>query len=185
MEPKIAMTAIILAGGKNARVGKTRAMQPFGPETMLEALVRFSSAVFSETFIIVNKDQKFEGLDLGRATVLADLFENQGPLAALYTGLSYSLHQACFVLTCEPECLNEVMVRSLAARHKADYDIVCLEDDSGQPKPFPGVYLRATRHLIRLLLERGETSLWRLMEVAVVQGVPSLKPEQIPAVKAS
>lgn len=185
MISKIPMTAIILAGGRNARLGKTRAMQPFNGETMLEALARFACVHFDETFIIVNKDQRFEGLDLGRATVLADLFESQGPLAALYTGLSYSVHKGCFVLTCEPECMDSEFVRRLAAHQRDEYDIVCYEEGPENLKLFPGIYLRTTRHLIRRLLERGETSLWRLLEAAVVHSFPFIRTPKVPAEKAS
>lgn len=160
---KIQMTGIILAGAK--------ALLPAGGETAVEYLVRLSSSFFAETFVIAAKNRNVSHLELGRASVLADLFPNQGALGGLYTGLSYSMHNACYVMACDEPEAQEKQLRKLVRSWKADCDILCYAGPEG-PKPFPGIYLRTTRHMIKLLLERSEFSLRGLTEAAAVRTLP-------------
>lgn len=166
---KILMSAVILAGGQSSRMGRDKALLPFGPGTLLEFLADAVSSIFCETLIVVNEKQKCAGLDLGGAGIYEDLFKNRGPLAGLYTGLSYAQHQASCVLTCDMPFLDEKVLREMASVWQEGYDVICLEDSEGIAQPFPAIYLRSCKYLISLLLERREHSMKRLFEVATVK----------------
>ncbi len=157
---------MILAGGKSSRMGQDKALLKFGERTLLEHLVALLEPLFKETLIIVNDRQKLEGLELGRAKAYEDLLKEEGPLAAIYTGLQYSRYPASSVFTCDMPFIDEFLVRQLVGFWEEGYDVICIEEPEGEYQPFPGVYLRASRHLIRSLLNKGRESMKAFIEVA-------------------
>src|SRR5687767_10615246 len=48
---------IILCGGKSSRMGRPKALLPFGPELMLERVVRILSAVVSPIVVVAAPEQ--------------------------------------------------------------------------------------------------------------------------------
>ena len=168
-QSEVPMTAVILAGGKSSRMGCDKALIRFGEETILEDLVQLTTAIFRETFIIASQNKSYQHLNLRGAVILNDFWENKGPLVGLYTGLSYSTHQVSCVLTCDMPLVNASLLRELIALWQDSYDAVCPEDSEGRLQPFPGIYCRSSRHFIRLLLDRGETTMRRLFDILVIR----------------
>ena len=169
MENKVPITALILAGGKSSRMGRDKALLKFGEKTILEDLVQLTASIFGETFVITSQHNNYQHLHLRGAVILNDLWKNKGPLAGLYTGLSYSTHQVSCVLTCDMPLVNASLLRELIAFWQEDYDAVCPEDSEGRLQPFPGIYCRSVRHFIRLLLDRGETAMRRLFDILAIR----------------
>jgi molybdopterin-guanine dinucleotide biosynthesis protein A len=166
---KIPLAAILLAGGKSRRMGRDKALLRFGEVTMLEHLARLAGRVFEDTLVVVERRSKTKGLDLGGAKICLDVFQNRGPLAGIYTGLSYASCEAACVLTCDMPFVDEVLLRSLAGFWRAGEDAVCFEEKGGRLQPFPGIYARSSRFLMRTLLDQGEASMKRFLEVALVR----------------
>ena len=164
------MTAIILAGGKSSRMGQDKALLEFGGKTILENLVDFSSSFFNETLIVVNQGKKLSGLDLKKSSVHEDLIPESGPLAGLYTGLVYSKNLLSCVLTCDMPFVDDLVIRKLVEHEEAGYDVICLETE-GDDQPFPGIYRRSSRSLIKSLLESGEKSMKRFLQIATVKWI--------------
>jgi molybdopterin-guanine dinucleotide biosynthesis protein A len=80
--------AIILCGGKSSRMGRDKAMLQFGPELMLQRVVRLmSQAVDLERIVVVAaRNQRLPDLPAA-VTVARDVREFRGPLEGLATGL--------------------------------------------------------------------------------------------------
>lgn len=165
------MTGIILAGGKSLRMGQDKALLKFGERTLLEHLSDLTSRLFRETLIIVNEETKLNDLDLGGARIYEDLIEGQGPLAAIYTGLLYSKELASCVLTCDMPFVDEFLIHELVSFCEGGFDVVCLEGPEGNHQPFPGIYRRTSRFLIRSLLDRGENSMRQFFEIADIKAI--------------
>ncbi len=172
------MTAVILAGGKSSRMGQDKALLKFGETTFLEHLATLIKPIFSETLVIVNDKEKLKDLHLTPAKVYEDLLKEKGPLAGIYTGLLYSRNKTSCVFTCDMPFVDEPLIRQLACFREEDYDAVCLEDPEGNYQPFPGIYARSARHRMSFLLNRGEGSMKRFLEVASVKPLV-LKEERI------
>lgn len=174
MYNKIPMSAIILAGGKSSRMGQNKALLPFGEGTLLEHLTKLVSAVFAETLIIADEKNKYQELSLS-AEIHEDLFKDCGPLAGLYTGLAHSRDQASCVFTCDMPFVDEALIRELAGAWQEEYDVTCFQDEERGCQPFPAIYARSTRQLIHLLLEKGEASMRRFLDVAIVKTIAAGK----------
>ena len=169
MRDPISMTAIILAGGKSSRMRRDKALLPFGEKTMLEHIVDLVSPIFDETIVIVDTIAKVENLKLCEAQVYDDLIKNRGPLAGIYTGLSHSKTRANCVFTCDMPFIDPFLVEELVKFWEENYDVICLEDTEGRLQPFPGIYDRSSRHLMRLLLDKGYGSMLRFLEVVTAK----------------
>jgi molybdopterin-guanine dinucleotide biosynthesis protein A len=87
--------AVILCGGKSSRMGRDKATLPFGPEKMLQRVVRLVSETVPLENIVVVAAQNQSLPDLPAAVPVArDPHEYRGPLAGLATGLGALVNRA-------------------------------------------------------------------------------------------
>ncbi len=171
MLKKIPMTGILLAGGKSSRMGKDKALLPFGECTALEHLGKLFDSLFQQTLILVADRTKYFSLDLPKGFFFEDLVKNRGPLGGLSTGFAYANHSPCFAATCDMPLIHEPFIRSMVRAWKAELgDALCIQDPEGRWEPFPGIYNRENRSLVRVLMDSGHLSMSRLFEVISVDG---------------
>src|SRR5688572_27783044 len=93
---------VILCGGKSSRMGYPKAMLPFGPELMLQRVVRLLSEVVSPIVVVAAPGQ---GLPELSADILMarDERDGCGPLEGLLAGLSTLVGRvdAAYVTSCD------------------------------------------------------------------------------------
>src|SRR5690349_12235754 len=98
------MTAggIVLCGGKSTRMGTSKALLPFGPETMLQRVVRLLSEVVPTIVAVAAIDQELPALP-PHVLVTRDEREGRGPLEGLRAGLKALPPQAdrAYVTSCD------------------------------------------------------------------------------------
>jgi molybdopterin-guanine dinucleotide biosynthesis protein A len=80
--------AIILCGGKSSRMGRDKATLPFGPELMLQRVVRLTSGAvdLANIVVVAAADQSLPKLPAA-VSVARDTREFRGPLEGLAIGL--------------------------------------------------------------------------------------------------
>lgn len=80
--------AIILCGGKSTRMGTAKALLPFGPELMLERIIRLVSEVVTPDNIVVVAAEQQNLPQLPEGVLLAhDAHADRGPLEGLAAGM--------------------------------------------------------------------------------------------------
>jgi molybdopterin-guanine dinucleotide biosynthesis protein A len=133
--------AIILCGGKSSRMGRDKATLPFGPELMLQRVVRLvGAAVALENIVVVAApNQALPELPAGIAAV-RDAQEYRGPLAGLATGLTALADRAdaAYVTACDVPLLAPAFVVRMFEL-LGDFDIVVPVDDKHH-HPLAAVY---------------------------------------------
>jgi molybdopterin-guanine dinucleotide biosynthesis protein A len=77
---------IVLCGGKSSRMGTSKALLPFGSETMLQRVVRLLGEVVAPIVVVAAVDQALPALPQG-TIVTRDEHEGRGPLEGLRAGL--------------------------------------------------------------------------------------------------
>ncbi len=90
MELKVAMKkgAIVLCGGKSSRMGRDKATLPFGPELMLQRVVRIVSQVVDPAAVVVVAAPEQLLPELPSTVIVArDERPERGPLEGLAAGL--------------------------------------------------------------------------------------------------
>lgn len=144
---------IVLCGGKSTRMGVPKATLPFGPETMLQRVVRLLATVVSPIVVVAAREQSLPDLPEG-VTVTRDEREQRGPLEGLRAGLKALPNSAgiAYVTSCDVPLLVPGFVARMVEL-LGDHDIAVMEID-GFPHPLSAVYRRDTLpHIESLLAE--------------------------------
>jgi molybdopterin-guanine dinucleotide biosynthesis protein A len=151
------MTAggIVLCGGKSTRMGVPKATLPFGPETMLQRVVRLLATVVSPIVIVAAREQALPELPADVA-VTRDEREQRGPLEGLRAGLKAlpDSVEIAYVTSCDVPLLVPGFVERMVAL-LGDYDIAVMEID-GFPHPLSAVYRRNTLPHVESLLAKDK-----------------------------
>lgn len=144
-------SAIVLAGGKSSRMGRPKAMLPFGGEPLIVQVVRRLGLLFPDIVVVAAPDQELPVLPV---TLVRDQVAYQGPVGGICYGLGACGSAAAFVTSCDVPFLSLAMVSHLASR-LPDHDVVvpCWE---GRLQPLHAVYRRSVQPLLERQLERGE-----------------------------
>jgi molybdopterin-guanine dinucleotide biosynthesis protein A len=142
---------IVLCGGKSTRMGESKALLPFGPETMLQRVVRLLGAVVSPIVAVAAADQELPVLPAG-IIVTRDEREGRGPLEGLRAGLKALPEdvEMAYVTSCDVPLLVPGFVQHMIEL-LGDDDIAVMEID-GFPHPLSAVYRRSTLPHVEALL---------------------------------
>ena len=147
------MTAggIVLCGGKSTRMGVAKATLPFGPETMLQRVVRLLGAIVSPIVAVAAQEQTLPALP-AEVIVTRDEREAKGPLEGLRAGLKAlpPSVEAAYVTSCDVPLLVPGFVERMLALIE-EHDIAVMEID-GFPHPLSAVYRRAVLPQVESLL---------------------------------
>ena len=168
---------IVLCGGKSTRMGTSKALLPFGLETMLQRVVRLLSTVVAPIVVVAAGDQELP--ELPRDVILTrDENEGRGPLEGLRAGLKAlpESADAAYVTSCDVPLLVPGFVTQMLD-HAGGYDIAVMEID-GFTHPLSAVYRRATLPRVEDLLARDRLRPAFLFEAVQTRRV---KPEEMTA----
>jgi molybdopterin-guanine dinucleotide biosynthesis protein A len=130
---------IVLCGGKSSRMGLPKATLPFGPEMMLQRVLRLLGEVVNPLVVVAAPTQELPDLPAG--TIIArDLREGRGPLEGILAGLTAMADQAdaAYVTSCDvpllkPEFVNRMI--ELLGDHQ-----VCVPTEEKFHHPLAAVY---------------------------------------------
>jgi molybdopterin-guanine dinucleotide biosynthesis protein A len=147
------MTAggIVLCGGKSTRMGTPKATLPFGPETMLQRVIRLLGAVVAPIVAVAAREQELPELP-GDVIVTRDEREARGPLEGLRAGLRAlpPSVELAYVTSCDVPLLAPGFVNRMIEL-LGDHDIAVMELD-GFAHPLSAVYRRDTLPYVEALL---------------------------------
>src|SRR5262245_33006846 len=150
--------AIVLCGGKSIRMGASKALLPFGAESMLQRVVRLLAEVVSPIVVVAAVDQPLPVLP--RHVIIArDAQEGRGPLEGLRAGLKAlpSDIETAYVTGCDVPLLEPAFVREML--DLADgFDVAVVEID-GFPHPLSAVYHRSVLPAVEDLLATDQLRL--------------------------
>jgi molybdenum cofactor guanylyltransferase len=145
---------IILCGGLSTRMGTSKALLPFGAETMLQRVVRLLSTVVSPIVVVAAAEQLLPDLPAD-VIVTRDEEQGRGPLEGLRAGLKAlpETVDSAYVTSCDVPLLVLDFVRHMIDL-LADHDIAVMESD-GFPHPLSAVYRRNTLPHVEVLLAQN------------------------------
>jgi molybdopterin-guanine dinucleotide biosynthesis protein A len=159
------MTAggVVLCGGKSTRMGVAKATLPFGPETMLQRVVRLLGTTVTPIVAVAAADQILPELP-ANVIVARDEREARGPLEGLRAGLKALPESvdAAYVTSCDVPLLEPAFVEHMLAL-LGDHDIAVMEID-GFTHPLSAVYRRAVLPQVESLLAQDRLRPFFLFE---------------------
>jgi molybdopterin-guanine dinucleotide biosynthesis protein A len=133
------VAGIILSGGKSRRMGLPKPTLPFGPESMIERVVRLLGDVAYPLLVVASPGQQLPRLTAD-VQVVRDRREGRGPLEGICAGLEalQSQAQAAYITGCDVPRLVPGIVRLLVNR-LGDHQIAVPVDGSHY-HPLAAVY---------------------------------------------
>jgi molybdopterin-guanine dinucleotide biosynthesis protein A len=168
---------VVLCGGKSTRMGTSKALLPFGRETMLQRVVRILGGVVAPIVVVAAADQELPELPED-VIVTRDEREGRGPLEGLRAGLKAlpQTVEAAFVTSCDVPLLVPGFVTQMLD-HGRNYDVAVMEID-GFTHPLSAVYRRSTLTQVEDLLAKD-----RLRPVFLFEAVRTrrVRPEEMTA----
>ena len=136
------VTAIILAGGMSRRLGRNKALEPFGYETLIRRVIGRVRAFSDAVLVVANDDARIVELDLpDGARAVVDMFPDMGPLGGIATGLSAARTEWATFCACDMPFVSPALFRlllSLRDGHDAVVPVI-----GGRPEPMHAAYSRA------------------------------------------
>ncbi len=129
------ITGIILAGGKNLRMGKNKAFLEVNGERIIDRTKNLFLELFDEVLLVTNSLPDYLDLNL---RMVADLYAGKGALGGIYTGLFHASHSHAFVAACDMPFLNKDLIRHLIDLSPG-YDIVIPKTQDGW-QPLHAIY---------------------------------------------
>ncbi|OPX43908.1 putative molybdenum cofactor guanylyltransferase [Ruminiclostridium hungatei] len=143
------MTGIILAGGKNSRMGRKKAFINVEGNTIINRILAIFKEVFSEVIIVSNTPEDFSYTGV---KVVTDIIPDKGSLGGLYTGLVNMKYERCFVVACDMPYISKSLVKYIIDIPR--YDIVVPKIE-GLYEPLFACYSRKCANLAKRQVEEG------------------------------
>ncbi|GBE27983.1 putative molybdenum cofactor guanylyltransferase [bacterium BMS3Bbin03] len=144
------MTAVILAGGKNSRIGRNKAFLQIGDNTFIERIVAKLKSLFENIIIVTNTptDYEFPGIKL-----IKDIIPDKGPLGGIYSGLNFSSDFYNFFVACDMPFLNLDFIDYMCNRVEG-YDLV-IPYVNGRYEPLHAIYSKNCSVPIKMQLKEN------------------------------
>ena len=132
------VTSIILAGGKNLRLGRNKAFEVIRGKTIIDRVFERLEPISSQVVVVTSWKQFDIELDL-HADVIADIYPEMGPLGGIYTGLTASTSDVNIVAACDMPFINTKLIEYMVEL-LADYDAVVPRLVNKMIEPLHAVY---------------------------------------------
>jgi len=160
------ITAIILAGGKNRRLGRIKALEPVGNQRLIERVLAKLKPISSQILIVTSLEQPDLAID-GEAEILTDHYSAKGPLGGIYTGLLSSQSDYNLVVACDMPFLNQGLLGYML-RFTENYDLILPRSDN-LVEPLHAIYSKNCLVYIEYLLKEDRLQILELLNMVKVR----------------
>ncbi len=169
--PTSATTAcIVLAGGRSSRMGRPKAMLPFGDVPLVAYVIARVRPLVSEVIVVAAAAQTLPELD---ARVVHDRLFEEGPLPALALGLASITTPWAFAVGCDTPFVRHAVLRALAAEVGSARAAIPSAEDRLQP--LLALYHRDLAAPLERLVAAGERRLQAVAALPDVLVVPAAR----------
>ena len=168
MEPPQKMSAIILAGGKSARMKENKPLLPVQGIPLIQKVARNLEPHFQEILISAQAREMFAFLPY---RVILDKEPGQGPLMGILSGLAASANPTCFMIACDiPEIDAAFLQRMMSYTYQ--YEIVVPVAGEGKFEPLFAFYHKGLIPRIEDLLKQQTRQVFQLFPLARTKYLP-------------
>ncbi len=165
-------TAVIFAGGKSSRMGKDKALLPFGAyATLSEFQYKKLSDLFDKVYLS-SKENKFDF----NCLVITDNYIDNSPLVGIISIFEMIEVEEVFILSVDAPFVGEAVIEALYKEERENFDVVVAQSPNGT-QPLCALYKRTILPLAYSQLDKGNHKLLNLLSLAKTLYVP-FKEEQ-------
>lgn len=163
------VTSIVLAGGKNLRLGRTKYQEIIGGKSLIQGVIERLKPLSSQILIVTSRDHlDFPGID--KAEILVDLFPEKGPLSGIYTGLLSSGSPYSIVVACDMPFLNTELLGYMLKLSRG-FDAVVPRLGEEKAEPLHAIYSGTCLDKMKTRLERNQLGVYSFLNTIRVRYV--------------
>jgi molybdopterin-guanine dinucleotide biosynthesis protein A len=171
------VTSIILAGGKNLRLGRSKALEVLDGKSLLERVIERLRPLTSQILIVTSREQ-FDLPVGGEAEILEDIYPSKGPLGGIYTGLLASQSSHSIVVACDMPFLNTELLGYML-RLSRDFDAVVPRLEEGMIEPLHAIYSRNCLDVMKKQLEHNQLKVHSFLNKVRVKYVERVEMQKL------
>jgi molybdopterin-guanine dinucleotide biosynthesis protein A len=142
------ITGIILSGGKSIRMGENKSLMKLGNITVIERAADLMKGLFREVILVTNRPDEYAFLNL---QMYKDIYRDTGPLAGIHSGLTHSLTEKNFIISCDMPLMRGDVIKFLA-NYPTDRQIIIAKAD-GFIQQLCGVYSKSLLPVIEKIIK--------------------------------
>ncbi len=155
-------TAVILCGGKSSRAGFDKQLLPCEGTTLPKAIARKLQTLFPEIVIVTNTPGLYAGSGF---VVVEDIVKDAGPLAGIFTGLSYASSEYAYVIAGDMPHPNLRYIEWMTGLvHTGRVAAVAAREGREHIEPFNSIFAVRCATLMGASLALGERSVSRFLQ---------------------
>lgn len=166
---KSKVTGVILAGGKNSRMGADKGLLMVNGKRIVERAIEAMKAEVDEIFIISNGNN----YDYLGYKVYSDIIKDSGPMGGIFTALSYTETDKNFVVSCDMPFISKELVGFIVENSEGCE--IAIPKHGEKLEPLCAVYDRSCRDGFEALLQRKELKLLDALRYFKVKHIPILE----------
>ena len=162
------MTGIVLAGGRNARMGRDKAALPWQNSDFLHTILQKLATVCNDLIVVTNT---LPPSDLPDVRFVSDIIPRCGPLSGIHAGLTHAASPFAFVTACDMPFIQPAAVSWLFSQLQ-DWDAVVPGDESFT-EPLFACYAKTCLPVIEDLLHRDVHKTQELFRLIRCKMIPT------------
>jgi molybdopterin-guanine dinucleotide biosynthesis protein A len=160
--------AVILAGGKNSRMGENKAYLTLAGETFL---ARMTGQLSQFEELLISADNAGKYAEAGLA-VVEDLHPECGPIGGIYSALCACRSDYLLVVSCDMPLFKKELAQYLTEFVSDSYDALVLSTRDGQIEPLCAIYAKHIKDIFKTQIEAGNYSMRGVLDKVRVCRVP-------------
>lgn len=149
------ITGVILAGGKNSRMGTDKGLLKVEGKRIVERIIMALESEVDEIIIISNGNN----YDYLGYKIYDDLIKDCGPMGGIYTALSHSSAPKSFVVSCDMPFVSKELVNFII--ENSDDCEIAIPLNGKMLEPLCAVYDTSCKEQFEVLLKRKE---WKMQD---------------------
>lgn len=151
------MTGVVLIGGRSRRFGRDKVLSEFRGIPLVDHAVEVLAPLFDEVILVGHRRS---GLEQYR--VVEDIRPGCGPLGGIYTALSSTSAEFCFVCAADMPNMNPDFIAHMISMAD-DHDVIMPAWSKGR-EPLHAIYRRTVIPHARSLLEQETFKIFSLIQ---------------------
>ncbi|SFR02908.1 molybdenum cofactor guanylyltransferase [Desulfoscipio geothermicus] len=148
------VSGIILAGGKNARMGTDKALLKVGPYFIIERIAGVLCTLVDEILVVTARPELYARYG---DKMVSDIMGGHGPLGGIHAGLVHAAYPRALVTACDMPFISAGL-GGLLIRAAAGYD-AAVPRYRGYLEPLCAVYTKNCIEVIERQLARGQNKI--------------------------
>lgn len=156
---------MILAGGRNSRIGENKAFLRLGGHRVIDVLLDKFLMLFNTVILVTNEPKLYEAYEReGEKTVkiVTDVIPDKGPMSGIHAGLVYAPDEWIMVAACDMPFISMELASYMVDRMEGFDGVV--PRVKGRPQPLFALYNKRCLAVMDECLRQDKLKISRVYE---------------------